>query len=152
MKKMIQLLTLGFVVGLSSNFTLAHDAAHEASSPMMEHHHSENFNGPADYMFKLGTTEENGQMLFTIWATQTKNPTLFAKVGDVVEIQLSSDSDVEHNFVIDELGVHSAHVSKSTGMVKVKFKVTKAGTFKYYCMLPGHQAAGMEGKFVVREK
>ncbi len=76
------------------------------------------------------------------------NPTLTAKVGDTVIITMSSGEGAEHDFTIDEFGVKSDPVS-GQNKVTVQFVVDKPGTFSYYCSIPGHRQAGMEGKLVV---
>ena len=56
-------------------------------------------------------------------------------------------SDAEHDFRIDELGVH-AHAQKgatSTATVKAG----QPGTYRYYCSIDGHLEAGMKGELVV---
>lgn len=84
------------------------------------------------------------------------NPDLVVKVGDVVRVVLvNAPADpMEHDFVIDEFGVHS-DVLPSEGdeglEVSVTFTVTEAGEFQYYCSLPGHVQGGMFGKFIVEE-
>jgi nitrite reductase (NO-forming) len=73
------------------------------------------------------------------------NPVLRAKVGDIVEITIASGEGAEHDIVIPELNVQSKHFSAATGPVKVRFQVTQAGKFTYFCSIPGHRQIGMEG-------
>ena len=77
------------------------------------------------------------------------NPTLKAKVGDVVSITLMSGEGAEHNIVLPDFNVDSSHVAGQGSTTTVTFGVDKSGTFAYFCHLPGHQSAGMEGKFEV---
>ncbi len=76
------------------------------------------------------------------------NPDLKANVGDVVKITLFSGEGAGHNFYLDEFGVKSADVTGLGNSVSVEFVVDKEGTFSYYCAIPGHRQAGMEGKFI----
>jgi nitrite reductase (NO-forming) len=76
------------------------------------------------------------------------NPDLKANLGDKVKLTLISGEGAEHNFVLDELGVNSQHVSGKGTSIEVEFNVNQEGTFAYYCSLPGHRQAGMEGKFI----
>jgi len=76
------------------------------------------------------------------------NPTLKANLGDKVKITLVSGEGAAHNFYLDEFGVQSADVTGQGNSVSVEFTVDKDGTFSYYCAIPGHRQAGMEGKFV----
>ncbi len=75
------------------------------------------------------------------------NPDLVVKVGDVVRIVLASGDGMEHDFVIDELDVATEVTSGEE--VSVTFTVTEAGTFQYFCSLPGHLEGGMYGNFIV---
>jgi nitrite reductase (NO-forming) len=95
--------------------------------------------------YTLSTGMAGGRMVFLDAKGGAINPTLRANVGDTVEITVSSGEGAQHDIVFPELNVHSKHFDASTGPTKVKFKVTKAGTFKFICSVPGHQAIGMEG-------
>ena len=77
------------------------------------------------------------------------NPTLKAKVGDEMEIHLSSGEGVEHNIAFPDFNASSGHVSSQVKSTTLKFTVDKGGSFVYFCELPGHRQAGMEGKFEV---
>jgi nitrite reductase (NO-forming) len=95
--------------------------------------------------YTLSTGMAEGKMVFLDAKGGAVNPTLRANVGDTVEITVSSGEGAQHDIVFPELKIHSKHFDASTGPTKVKFKVTKAGTFKFICSVPGHQAIGMEG-------
>jgi nitrite reductase (NO-forming) len=77
------------------------------------------------------------------------NPDLQVGVGDTVKVTLISGEGAQHNFYIDEFGVKSADVTGQGNSVSVEFVADKEGTFAYYCGIPGHRQAGMEGKFIV---
>ncbi|HET6846743.1 MAG TPA: cupredoxin domain-containing protein, partial [Anaerolineales bacterium] len=77
------------------------------------------------------------------------NPRLEAKVGDIVTIKFMSGEGAEHNFVIPDLGVDSGHVVGQGKTVSVTFGVDRPGEFAYFCDLPGHRQAGMEGVLAV---
>jgi nitrite reductase (NO-forming) len=96
----------------------------------------------------LTTGLAGGKMVFLDEKGQA-NPTLKANVGDTVEIRISSGEGAQHDIVFPALNVHSKHFDKATGPTKVRFKVTKAGTFDYYCSIAGHRQIGMEGVLVV---
>ncbi|MDJ0269154.1 MAG: cupredoxin domain-containing protein [Aigarchaeota archaeon] len=81
-----------------------------------------------------------------------KNPTLKVKVGDVVKITIVNGDGVGHDFVIDELKVHADHVKEKGESVDVIFKTEQPGEYTYYCSVPGHREAGMEGKIIVVEE
>ncbi len=107
--------------------------------------------GPQHLTFELKSDLSNGMSFLGTSdniAGQT-NPTLEAKVGDTITITLISGEGAEHDFIIDELGVASDKVSGQGNSVTFSFVVDKPGTFSYYCGVPGHRQAGMEGKLVV---
>jgi nitrite reductase (NO-forming) len=93
---------------------------------------------------RLSTGIKDGKMVFLDEQGQA-NPKLRANVGDTIEITIGSGEGAEHDIVFPQLNVHSKHFSGSTGPTKVRFKVTKAGTFEYYCSIAGHRQVGMEG-------
>lgn len=59
-----------------------------------------------------------------------------------------TSSDVNHTFTVDDLGINiSIPAGKSASQT---ITPTKSGTFTFYCAVPGHRQAGMEGKLTVR--
>ena len=78
-----------------------------------------------------------------------ENPTLNANTGDKVEVTLTSGDGTEHDISFPDFGATSEHVASQGQSVTVSFLVDKGGTFSYFCTLPGHREAGMEGKFSV---
>jgi len=96
----------------------------------------------------LSTGIKDGKMVFLDEKGQA-NPTLKARVGDTVEITISSGEGAQHDIVIPDLNVKSAQFDRSTGPAKVRFRITRAGTFEYYCTISGHRQVGMEGKLEV---
>lgn len=77
------------------------------------------------------------------------NPTLTAKPGDTVQITLINGDNVEHDLVIDGYNVASEKVRTKGASSGVVFKADKEGKFAYYCSVPGHRQAGMEGVVAV---
>ncbi len=77
------------------------------------------------------------------------NPDLKVNLGDTVKVTLVSGEGAAHNFYLDELGVKSPDVTGQGNKLSVEFLAEKEGTFSYYCAIPGHRQAGMEGKFIV---
>ncbi|WP_313069821.1 copper-containing nitrite reductase [Melaminivora sp.] len=96
--------------------------------------------------FVLETGIVDGKMVF-VDDHGVANPVLRAAVGDTVEIVLKSGEGAQHDLAIPELEVQSPKFDASTGTVTVRFTVTQAGTFTYYCTIPGHRQIGMEGTF-----
>ena len=75
------------------------------------------------------------------------NPTLSANVGDTVKVTLTSGDGTEHDISFPDFSATSEHVVGKGSSVTVSFSVDKGGAFAYFCTLPGHRQAGMEGKF-----
>ena len=70
-----------------------------------------------------------------------------AKVGQEVQIDITSSG--LHTFTIDELGVD---VPTQDGVTtRVTFTPDKAGTYTYYCALPGHREGGQIGTLTVTQ-
>lgn len=68
--------------------------------------------------------------------------------GEAVAIVLTSE-DILHDFTIDEL---DAHVAAGRGETEEGgFTADEPGRYSYYCTVPGHREAGMEGTLVVEE-
>lgn len=77
------------------------------------------------------------------------NPVLSVRPGDVVRITVINGEDIEHDLVIDELGVHSEHLSTEGAEDEVEFIAPAQGSFYYFCSVPGHRDRGMEGTLEV---
>ncbi|MBI3943460.1 MAG: nitrite reductase, copper-containing [Chloroflexi bacterium] len=79
------------------------------------------------------------------------NPTLKVKPGDVVQITLINGDGAEHDLAVPDFNVQSNKVLGKGASSVVVLQANKAGEFSYFCTVPGHRAAGMEGKIVVGE-
>jgi nitrite reductase (NO-forming) len=77
------------------------------------------------------------------------NPSIQVKQNDVVKITIVNGDGIEHDFVIEGLGVMSEHVNTKGEKTSVTFKAERIGEFFYFCDIPGHRQAGMEGKVIV---
>jgi len=76
----------------------------------------------------------------------TPNPLQMASPGDLT-ITFRNSGVIEHDFTID--GVQGKADAQPGQMATSVFKITKAGTYTYYCSVPGHREAGMVGTLVV---
>jgi len=77
------------------------------------------------------------------------NPDLRANAGDTVKVTLISGDGAAHNIRFDGANIQSKDVVGPGNNVLLKFTAGQEGTFAYYCNIPGHRQAGMEGKFIV---
>ena len=95
------------------------------------------------------------------------------KAGEVVEIAIQNSEATLHDFTIDKVDadvhisylggtgqhgheepakktdVHFALTEAGSGIVHLK--IHEPGEYVFYCSVPGHQAAGMEGTLIVTE-
>jgi plastocyanin len=71
-----------------------------------------------------------------------------ARVGQPIEITVRNDGALDHNFVIEELGID---VLLSPGDIEVipAFTFDEPGTINYICNIPGHEEAGMVGQIII---
>jgi uncharacterized cupredoxin-like copper-binding protein len=86
--------------------------------------------------------------------------------GTPINLVLTNKDTTLHDFSIDKIpakvkqahgsahGDHGAepvvHVAADAGKSgSVEFTPTQAGTYTFYCTVPGHKDAGMEGKLIV---
>jgi plastocyanin len=86
----------------------------------------------------------SGMLMFT-----TK--TLTAKAGKIT-ITFTNDSPLGHNFTLQQgtSGPVIAATPTFQGGTKTLTVDLKAGTYTYYCSVPGHRAAGMQGTLTVQ--
>jgi plastocyanin len=82
-----------------------------------------------------------GQLAYT-----TKS--LSAKAGKVT-IDFSNASPVEHDVAIAQGSTVAGQTPVFTGGSKTVTVTLKPGTYDFYCTVPGHRAAGMEGTLKV---
>jgi len=77
------------------------------------------------------------------------NPTLKVPLNAIVQITLVNDDGAEHDIAVPEFKASSDHVTAKGASSAIVFRAGKGGTFDYYCTLPGHRQAGMQGKLEV---
>jgi plastocyanin len=64
----------------------------------------------------------------------------------VTPVSLANQGAALHNFSIDELGISVDVEAGASGQVDIN---APAGTYTFYCNVPGHREAGMEGMLTV---
>ena len=74
--------------------------------------------------------------------------TLDAKAGNVT-IDLDNPSSTPHAVAIEGNGVNSASQTVTSSKTSVTADL-KPGTYTFYCPVPGHRQAGMEGTLTVK--
>ncbi|HVX37571.1 MAG TPA: copper-containing nitrite reductase [Hyphomicrobium sp.] len=73
------------------------------------------------------------------------NPTLTVHEGETVQINLVNGEGAQHDAVIEQYAARSAVVSGKNASSTFSFVANKVGEFDYYCSIPGHRQAGMQG-------
>ena len=75
---------------------------------------------------------------------------LTAKAGSVA-ITLTNMSPISHNVTIaSSSGTVIGHTPTFQGGAKTVSVALKPGTYKFFCSVPGHRMAGMEGTLTVQ--
>jgi nitrite reductase (NO-forming) len=79
------------------------------------------------------------------------NPVLSAAEGQLVQVTLINGEGAEHDIVFDGQGPagSSPHVFGRGASTNIAFVAAKAGDYVYFCSVPGHRLAGMEGQFLI---
>ncbi|MFH5886258.1 PVC-type heme-binding CxxCH protein [Halalkalibaculum sp. DA3122] len=78
-----------------------------------------------------------------------RNPVLQAKKGETVRITIVNGETLTHDIVMEELGVKSEAIIEEGTETSITFVAKSNDT--YYCSIPGHREAGMEGEFQIIE-
>jgi len=105
---------------------------------------------------EMGKNPELKEFTMTSWYEMTNGQpsTHFSlneirvKKGDMVKIRVTNTNG-SHDFSLDEYGIK--RLTPLNQQVTIEFKADQAGTFKYYCSMPGHRAMGQEGTLIVEE-
>lgn len=77
------------------------------------------------------------------------NPVLTAAEGQVVQLTLINGEGAEHDIVFPDQDARSPRVTGKGASTTVAFRASKSGDFVYFCSVPGHRLAGMQGQFLV---
>jgi nitrite reductase (NO-forming) len=77
------------------------------------------------------------------------NPMLMVHEGETVQINLINGEGAEHDIVVEQYAVRSDRVLGRGASSTVSFTADKPGEFVYFCSIPGHRQAGMEGRIRV---
>ena len=80
------------------------------------------------------------------------NPVLTAVAGQVVELTLINGEGAEHDIVFPDQNAKSPRVTGKGSSTTIAFRAEKSGDFIYFCGVPGHQLAGMQGQFIVTSR
>jgi len=77
------------------------------------------------------------------------NPVLTAVEGQVVQLTLINGEGAEHDIVFPDQNTTSPRVTGKGASTTIAFRADRSGDFTYFCSVPGHRLAGMQGQFLV---
>jgi nitrite reductase (NO-forming) len=77
------------------------------------------------------------------------NPKLIVHEGETVQINLINGEGAEHDVVIDQFAARTDRVLARGASTSLAFLADRAGEFVYFCSVPGHREAGMEGRIEI---
>jgi nitrite reductase (NO-forming) len=104
----------------------------------------------AKYTLRTGIAEGKMVFLGVGGAIEAKaNPVLTAAEGQIVQLTLINGEGTEHDIVFPDQDAKSPRVNGKGASTTIVFRATKSGDFIYFCSVPGHQLAGMQGQFLV---
>jgi nitrite reductase (NO-forming) len=104
----------------------------------------------AKYTLRTGIAE--GKMVFLGVGGSIDgkaNPVLTAAEGQIVQLTLINGEGTEHDIVFPDQDAKSPRVNGKGASTTIVFRATKSGDFIYFCSVPGHQLAGMQGQLLV---
>jgi len=107
-----------------------------------------------DVTFTLRTAIAQGKFAFVgVGGTLEGivNPTLQVKLDAVVQVTLINGDGALHDISFPDFNATSDQIVGKGASSTIVFRADKKGEFVYFCTVPGHRQAGMEGKIVVGE-
>ena len=69
-----------------------------------------------------------------------------------MQLTLINGEGAEHDIVFPDQNTKSPRVTGKGASTTIAFRATKSGDFIYFCSVPGHQLAGMQGQFIVTSR
>jgi len=79
-----------------------------------------------------------------------RNPPLWARSGENVRINIVNGELMVHDVTLEKHNVRTAQILDKGATSSVTFKAKESDA--YFCSVPGHRAAGMEGRFEVSDQ
>ena len=107
-----------------------------------------------DVTFKLRTVIAEGKMAFEGVGGAIDgqvNPNLDVEPGQVVQVTLVNGDGALHDISFPEFNATSDEIVGQGSSTSIVFRSSEEGTFDYFCTVPGHRQAGMEGQITVGE-
>jgi nitrite reductase (NO-forming) len=140
---------IAFLAG-AAGAPVAKAAAPSAAAPQANSGSNAAYLPDAKYTLHTGIAE--GKMVFLGVGGSIDgkaNPVLTAAEGQIVELTLINGEGTEHDIVFPDQDAKSPRVNGKGASTTIVFRATKSGDFLYFCSVPGHRLAGMQGQFLV---
>jgi nitrite reductase (NO-forming) len=125
-------------------------AAAAQAAPMKEGAMSSDMHAPTVFTLRTGIAE--GRMVYLGVGGDIDgavNPALNVHEGETVQINLINGEGAEHDIIVDQYAARSNRVTAKGASSSVTFMASKTGEFFYFCSIPGHREAGMQGRVKV---
>lgn len=142
---------LALLIGAIALGIDSQDAAPQASPPPILAQSAEVDPVP-DVTYRLQTGVAEGKLVFVGVGGDIDgviNPELRAEPGQVVQVTLVNGDGAQHDWAAPELNAQTDMVTGQGSSSATVFKADEAGSYTYFCTVPGHRAAGMTGQIVV---
>jgi len=155
-----------FIVVAATVLTLGTVAAFAAAGPAGHSHESFSAGEPGNpkkpaRVVQVTMREADGKMLFIPDRVEVRK-------GEQIKFVLRNNGELDHEFILATTGEnlkHAEQMKKNPDMEhddpngkriapkkgdEIVWRFTKAGTFEFGCLIPGHREAGMIGTVVVK--
>jgi len=88
---------------------------------------------------------------FTVSGTEYRfSPSsITVSAGDRVKITFKNNGRAPHNLIIEGLGIGTKTIGGGQIDI-VEFTAPSSGTYAFFCSVPGHRSAGMEGSLEIK--
>ncbi len=100
----------------------------------------------------VGANQQQADRTFTVEASEFKFLPSILKIteGDAVRLTVKNIGTTPHEFEIKELGVEAT--VQPGRSVTLTVRPPRVGVYNFFCDLPGHLKAGMEGELIVKPR
>jgi uncharacterized cupredoxin-like copper-binding protein len=155
-----------FIVVAATALTLGTVAAFAAAGPAGHSHENFSAGEPGNpkkpaRVVQITMREADGKMLFIPDRVEVRK-------GEQIKFVLRNNGELDHEFILATTGEnlkHAEQMKKNPDMEhddpngkriaskkgdEIVWRFTKAGTFEFGCLIPGHREAGMIGTVVVK--
>lgn len=94
-----------------------------------------------------GTSQEVKEVEVTGSEFKFNPAQISLQAGEKVKVIFKNTGEARHDFVIEGLNIRTKIIAPGTSDT-VEFTAPDTSTYTFYCSVPGHREAGMEGKLV----